>query len=245
MSTIVTSDYTGLSVGAIKGRLGRRSAADRAAGIDGPRGRARMSIEIEATPIVHQFDDLMLGKEPAAAIAAALTKAVKGIRAEVSTATKYTRTRQEIAYAAGKPWAVRRFGFRKNARPPHSGNATMFNHSGTFADSIVATENRTDKSWTVNVAAIRLDPRTSQNPAQFAAITQTLIRLVPEFGDPTKLAHHPDVQAAITRSLEDMITSAEKLGNRLRAERLRAALDAFGLGGIGRLHGKVSVVFGD
>lgn len=219
---IVLSDYSNLSVGAIKGRLGRTSATT------GLRGRARMSVEIVAEPLVHNFDDLQLGKGPSEAIANALRAGVEGITETVSDRTLETRKYQERAYQEGRGWALDRFGGgRLGPMPPRAGEARHFNHSGRFAKSIVATENRTDKSWTVNVAANRLDPRTSRTASDFASITRTLIRLVPEFGDPRRLAHHPLVRDAIEASIETLIVDARKRGQELLATLRRAQLDLF------------------
>lgn len=232
---IVLSDYSNLTVGAITGRLGRTSAKT------GARGRARMSIEIVAEPLVHNFEELQLGKKPAAAIAEALRKGVEGITETVSDRTLESRKYQEKAFAAGKAWATSRFGGgRMQDTPPRSGDARHFNHSGRFAKSIVATENKTEKSWTVNVAANRLDPRTSRNAGQFAFITETLIRLVPEFGDPRRLADHPLVRAAIEGSIEDLITEARKLNQDLLADLRRLKLDLFKAGA----RGAVRTLFG-
>lgn len=220
---ITLYDYRNLSSGAIKGRLGRQRK-------DGSRGRARMSVEIVSQPITGHFDELALGKGPADAIAQALSKAVEEITEQVSDSTKFTRKYQSAAYRRGESWVKGRFGSRNMTRPLHlRTDDRYFNHSGTFAGGIVATENKTEKSWTVNVPANRLDPRTSRHAGDFRHITENLIRLVPEFGDPRRLAHHPLVKKAIEDSIEDLYISALKLNEKLRAERLRAALSALGL----------------
>jgi hypothetical protein len=219
---IVTSDYSNLTTGAITGRLGRTSAKT------GVRGRARMSVEIIAEPLSHNFDDLQLGKGPSAAIADALRRSVEGITETVSDRTLETRKYQEKAFAVGKPWVQARFGGGRMAdTPPRPGEARHFQHSGRIAKSIVATENKTEKSWTVNVAANRLDPRTSRGAGDFAFITETLIRLVPAFGDPRKLADHPLVRAAIEKSIGDLIADARSRNLELLAALRKAKLDLF------------------
>ena len=234
---IVTSDYSNLSSGAITGRLGRTSART------GERGRARMSIEIQSEPLVHCFDELALGHEPAQAAAKALADKVRKISEPVSLSTELTRKYQENAYARGATWATKRFGGpRMGPRAPNPARREHFNHSGTFADSIVGTENRTEKSWTINVAASRLDPRTSRNASEFAFITDALRRLIPEFDDPARLARLPEVRAAVERSIESLIFKASELGDKLRSERLRTVLGAFRVDGIAR--GLQSIVLG-
>lgn len=236
MTVIVTSDYSNLSSGAITGRLGRERK-------DGSRGRARMTIEIKSEPIVHNFDELQLGKEPAEAVAKALADKVRAIGEIVRPATQLTRKYQESAHQRGEAWVRSRFGgARMGPRVPDPANRRYFNHSGTFADSIVGTENRTEKSWTINVAATRLDPRTSRNSTEFAFITDALRRLVPEFDDPRKLGDLPEVRDAVERSIEAMIFKAADLQERLRRMRLQSVLSAFRLDGLAR--GVQSVILG-
>lgn len=223
---IVTSDYSNLTSGAITGRLGRTRA-------DGTRGRARMSIQIQSEPLVHNFDELALGHGPAQAAAKALADKVRKIGEPVRESTQLTRKYQENAYQRGEAWVRRRFGGPKmGPRAPDAGKREYFNHSGTFADSIVGTENRTEKAWTVNVAASRLDPRTSRSVSEFKFITDSLRRLVPEMDDPRLLAELPEVQAAVSKSIEDLITVASALNQKLRTDRLLAALRAFRLDGL-------------
>jgi hypothetical protein len=218
-SLIVTSDYSNLSSGNIRGRLGRTSATT------GQRGRARMTITIQAEPLVHNFDELMLGKGPSEAIAKRLREKVEAIGELASERTLETRKYQEKAFHEGKPWAMSRFtGGRMGPTPPRDGGGRMFNHSGRTAQGIVATENRTEKNWTVNVAANRLDPRTSRNASEFAHITDALRRLVPEIDDPVRLMADPEVKAALEQSIADMIVQARNLNQKLREQRLRSAL---------------------
>lgn len=217
---IVTSDYSNLSAGAIRGRLGRTRK-------DGTRGRARMTIEIQSEPLVHNFDELQLGHEPAQAAARALADRVRKINQPVAESTQLTRKYQEAAYQRGEAWARARFGGpRLGPRAPDPGKREHFNHSGTFADSIVGTENLTEKAWTVNVAASRLDPRTSRNASEFSFITNTLRRLIPEFDNPRLLAELPEVRAAVEKSIDSLVFKAAALGEKLRLQRTQAALRA-------------------
>lgn len=228
-NVIVTSDYSNLTSGAITGRLGRTSART------GERGRARVTIEIQSEPLVHVFDEIQLGHGPAQAAAKALADKVRRIGEQVSSDTLVTRSYQEAAYRRGESWATSRFGGPKmGPRPPRAGEARMFNHSGTFADSIVGTENKTERTWTVNVAASRLDPRTSRTPHEFAFITSALRKLIPEMDNPHLLAELPEVQAAVQKSIDDLIISARELNAKLREQRLMMALDLLGLGQLRR-----------
>lgn len=228
---ICTSDYSNLSSGPIRGRMGRERK-------DGTRGRARMTIEIKSEPLVHVFDEVQLGHGPAEAAAQVLAEKVRGISEEVAPETALTRKYQESAYQRGESWAKKRFGGpRLGERAPNPNSLRKFNHSGTFADSIVARENKTDKTWTVNVAANRLDPRTSRNASEFAFITDALRRLVPEIDDPARLLHDPRVKTAIDEAVETLILNAAKRNQMLRRQLLDLRLS---LGGAIRLPPGVS-----
>lgn len=223
---IVTSDYSNLSNGPIRGRLGRERK-------DGTRGRARMTIEIQSEPLVHVFDEVQLGHGPAEAAAEVLREKVRGIQEKASPSTNEYRAKIEKAYERGEAWAQRRVNWRGNkGGVTFQSDDRKFNHSGTFADSLVARENKTDKSWTLNVAANRLDPRTSRNATEFAFITSALRRLVPELDDPARLLNDPRVVAAIDQAVESLILNAAKLNQQLRAKLWQARLS---LGGAIRL----------
>lgn len=221
--TIVTSDYSNLSSGALVGRLGRTNAA-------GVRGRARFSIEIRSEPLVFNFDELQLGQGPAMAAAAGLQKKIRAVTDPVKASTEVTRQRQRAAYERGEAWAKKRFGGPRLGPRPPTDSSRFLNFSDTFASSIVGTENRTEKSWTLNVAANRLDPRTSRNATEFAFITSALRRLVPEIDDPRLLGEMREVREAVSKSIDDMITTARKLNNKLRVQVLTQALSLLGLG---------------
>jgi hypothetical protein len=246
---ILLSDYSNLSSGSIKGRLGRERK-------DGTRGRARMTIEIRSEPLTCQFDETQLGHGPAEAAAEVLREKVQAITEKVSPTTAETRQYQEAAYnregkrtrrhrgeakSSDGSWAKKRFGFRGMENVTFDQGLRKFNHSGTFAKSIVARENKTDKTWTVNVAANRLDPRTSGGAAEFAFITDALRRLVPEIDDPARLLADPRVAAAVDQAIESLILDKPRYNALLKSRLWRERLGAFGV----RLPGSVqSFVFG-
>lgn len=215
---IYTSDYSNLSSGPIRGRLGRERK-------DGSRGRARMSIEIQSEVLVHQFDELQLGHGPALAAAQVIADKIRGITEQVAPSTAVDRKYKEAAYQRGEGYAVSRNTWRgtKSGPGPVRPGASRFdqglrkfNFSGTFADGIAARENKTDRTWTINVPANRLDPRTSRNAAEFAFITDALRRLVPELDDPAKLLADPRVNAAIDEAVEQLVINAAKYNEILR-----------------------------
>lgn len=234
---VVTSDYTGLTAGSIKGQLGRERK-------NGTRGNARMTIEIKSEPLVHVFDDVAQAQLLASASAEVLRKKVTSISETASPRTLETRKYQETAYKNGEAWAVGRFGFRGQMGPRHfDGGGRMFNHSGTFAQSIVATPNKTEGNATINVAKNRLDPTTS-GAGEFRHITDALIRLVPELGDPAALMQTPEVMKALDDSVEQMIFNAAKRNKQLRGQLGAALIDnALGALGLGGLRGRVVSAF--
>ena len=187
---VVTSDYRGLTSGAIKGRQGRERK-------DGSRGAARMTMEFDFEPLVHNVNELAQAQLMATAGAEVIKKKISGITEQASDRTKETRKYQEAAYKRGEDWAVGRFGFRGQTGPMHfDQGGRMFNHSGTFVQGIVATPNKTDGTCTINVPKNRLDPTTS-GAGEFRHITDALIRLVPELADPAALMRSPEVLAAL------------------------------------------------
>lgn len=238
--TIVSSDYSNLTAGAVTGRQGRLSAKT------GERGRARMTMTITAEPLIHgAVEDVALAQMLASSAAEVLRKKVTGINEIVAESTQLTRKYQEAAYDRGESWTQARFGGGKMGnRAPKSGERRYFNHSGRFAESIVATPNKKEGSATVNVAANRLDPRTSRNAAEFAFITSALIRLVPELGDPAALVATPEVMKALDDMAESVVFNAAKRNKQLRGELgkqlIDLALERLGMGG---LRGRVLSVF--
>ena len=234
---VVTSDYRGLTSGAIKGRQGRERK-------DGSRGQARMSIEIRPEMLVHVLDDVAQAQILASAGAEYLRNKVTGITATVPPRTLESRKYQEAAYKRGEAWAVPRFGFRGQMGPMHfDQGGRYFNHSGTFAQSIIATANRTEGTATVNVAKNRLDPTTS-GAGEFRHITDALQRLIPELADPQMLASTPEIKAALEEAGDRILFNAAKRNRQLQgqvgAALLDAALNALGMGG---LRGRVQSVF--
>lgn len=251
--TVVTSDYTGLdeatsgftdyrglSAGAAKGRLGRESAKT------GERGRARVSIEIQAEPLIHgAMDNVAQAQLLASAAAEVMRKKVTGITELVAVSTQLTRKSQEAAYDRGERWTQPRFGGgRLGNRAPKTGERRYFNHSGRFAESIVGTPNKTEGTATVNVAANRLDPRTSHNAGEFAHITNALIRLVPEMADPQMLVLNTEIKEAFDTVGRSIVIAAMERNKQLRGELGAKVVDeALGLLGFGGLRSAVRSVY--
>jgi hypothetical protein len=183
-------------------------------------GKVRYSIGVQAEPIIHNLDPSLLGRGPAEAIADVLRQKVRNIGAIASVATRAYRARAQKAFNTGASWATRRYaGGRIGAMAPNQ-TPRAFNDSGRFASSLFATPNKTESTWTINVAANRL------NEASGAVVTiwNRLVQLVPEFGSPEKLLGTKEVTTAVRTSLRDLIAKAEMRRDDLTAARARAIL---------------------
>ena len=165
---------------------------------NGSRGKDRVTIEVESEPVVGIFDDRVLGSGPATALADQLRSELASISERASDATIRYRTSARKAFRSGKRWATKRYsGGRTGSTPPGDGDR-VFNDSGRFAQTIVARLNRTDSSFTVNVAANRLDNSTF-NDLSFRRMTERLRGFLPSL-DPRKAARTPRMRSAISES---------------------------------------------
>lgn len=137
----------------------------------------RASVEVVADELVHDFDEMAIGHEPALAIRDAIREGIQGIGQRASAATVEYRERARAALARGAAWAVKRYAGR---RPGQSDR--LFNDSGALADLEV--EQGRDGAWDV-VAPPNRDatPETFTGGA-FAEMLERLRRLVPALRDP-------------------------------------------------------------
>lgn len=207
---VVLNDYhfgdDPLNVGSARERRGRMRK-------NGTRAKSRFTVEIRSEPLLHDFDELALGHRPAEAIAETLREKIRGITATVADSTFEWRQRVSREWAAGKiSQSIRKRytgGRLKETPPPTGPRNALFNFSGRLAKGIFARENKTDRAWTVNAPANRLDPSTFRNPAQFSAMLAKLQELVPELLHPEKLGRDERVRTAIVDSIDDLIIEAK------------------------------------
>ena len=185
-------------------------------------GKIRYSVGVRSEPLIHNLDPALLGKAPAEAIAALLRKKVRDIGAMASVATRGYRDRAARAFAAGASWANKRYAGGRIGPMPPGQTPRAFNDSGRFATSIVATANKTELSWTINVAANRLN----EASGAVQTIWNHLVRHVPEFGNPGKLLETKEVRGAVRDGLREMIVKAELRRDELTAARAKAILGA-------------------
>ena len=204
----------------------------------------RVSVEIESTPLVHTFDDMRLGRGPAEAIRDALTEQLKAIGLQVSRATRARRERwlrdgssesyqRRFRAPRTRAGTIRKGSF--DSEPDRANLDKWGLFSGRLAEGLSVRENTALKSFTVNVTANRLDESTfGQGFLAFLAKLQTL---VPGFQNPAELLKSRDVRAAINKSINDLITSAEATAaEKLRELRsARAQLLSRGAGAVVRM----------
>ena len=181
-------------------------------------GRVRYTIEMRSQPLVFNLDPRQMGKPPADAMAAELRARVQDITADAAPATLKAREVAAHAYAAGKPWARRRYsGGKLGAMPPNQ-SRRAFNDSGRFVKGIVVGAAR-DK-WIVNVPANRLDP-TAGNVDRIWA---RLISLVPAFADVKLLFDSAAVREGVRLGLDAAIAKAPMTTDEISLARAKALL---------------------
>jgi len=166
------------------------------------KGKSRFTIAIKAEPLVVNLDPKALGAPVAQAIAFHLKERVKGISATASEATIKAREVARRAFAAGKPWAMKRYaGGKMGARLPGQSDK-LFNDSGRFGESIAV--GATKDAFRINVAANRL----SGDARMVERIWGKLLELVPEFADMGKLMASSDIVSARVKAQQKMIQKA-------------------------------------
>lgn len=172
----------------------------------------RYSLSIEAEPILHNLDGVMLGRGPANAIRDILEKQSRSIGEFTTKATQKARDKMAKAYAAGKDYAIKRYtGGRTGATPPKDGGTDRIGvDSGRLAGGWFVMQNPVEQSFTVNVPANRFTPETwGGSMASLQAWVQRFVSLVPALRDPKSiLASDEFVRAVATSKPVEVITNA-------------------------------------
>jgi hypothetical protein len=201
--TVVINDLNGL-------RLEQRTRTTKS-------GTAtRYSVGITSEPILHDLDPIKLGEGPAKAIVDVIRRQVRGITEFASLATRKRRESAAKAFARGEEWAMDRYaGGRIGMMPPNT-TGRLFNDSGRLEFGLFARENKVEKSWTINVPANRLDPKTfNGGVAAMAGMFDRLRRLVPALNNPRTLIDSPEVAASINASLRQLAVTRKDLIGRI------------------------------
>jgi len=188
-------------------------------------GRVQFTTEVKSEPLIHTFDPKTLGGVVAKAIAEELRKKVKAITATVSASTKRARDGYLAGFVRGTASSKRRYsGGRIGSMPPQGGDIA-FNDSGRMEKSIQAQPR--DDSWTISMAANRLDPATAGGELAVQRIYRRLVELVPAFADTKQLFQEQGVREAVDQSLEAMIVKARETKDQLLEARARQAVATF------------------
>ena len=186
-------------------------------------GRVQFTVEVKSEPIVHNFDPKTMGKPVAEAIAEALRQKVLAITAMVSPATRKGQAVAAKALAEGKAWAKKRYASGRIGEMAPTQSGRMFNDSGRMAKSISAQPR--DDSWTISMAANRLDPATATGgELGVMQIWRKLVELVPAFGNPSLLFSEAIVSKGIDQSMRNLIVKAQETRDQLTEARARAVI---------------------
>lgn len=170
----------------------------------------RYTVTIKAEPVLHDFSELRLGQGPAIAIRDLVRRQIKSIGAFAAPATIEKREAAVRALARGAQWAKRRYaGGRTGEKQPNT-SWRLFNDSGRLADGLEVRENKTEKSWTINVPANRLNPspggHASFRLGDFEQMVVRLAELVPALRGGAELLQDETVRKAIATATADAIT---------------------------------------
>ena len=182
-------------------------------------GAVRYTIDVKSEPLIYNLDPKELEQAAATAIAEELRVQVKAISAEAAPTTLRARASAAKAYAAGKPWAVKRYSGGKIGPMAPTGSTRAFNDSGRFAASIVAMAKA--GKWVVNVAGNRL------NPTQVGSVERVFARLaelVPAFANQRLLLQSANVRKALELGMQSMIAKAPMTYDQLSVARARALM---------------------
>jgi hypothetical protein len=166
-------------------------------------GKEYVTIEISGDSLLINMDPKLIGKAPSMAIAALLRERITGITATVGEATIRTRKSAEVAFAAGKAWARKRYsGGRLGPMPPNRTHRA-FNDSGRMARSVAV--GATKNGYTVNVSNNRLDDATSSGALR---MFNRLKQYIPELADVRRLLDSIPVQRAIRTGTAAVVQKA-------------------------------------
>jgi len=186
-------------------------------------GKVRYTVEVQAEPLIHDFDPKKLGGVVAAAIAEELRRQVKAIGQRASEATLKARKAAAKAFSEGKPWAQRAFSGGKIGPMAPNQSDKAFNDSGRLAASIVAQAK--DDKWTINIASNRFDPtQLKDGELGVARVWRKLVELVPAFQNTALLFETDGVKEAVDQSLEAMIVKARATKDQLLETRAKQML---------------------
>jgi hypothetical protein len=181
-------------------------------------GGVRTTISIDAEPIVHRFATQKLAQPVAEAIKTRIVEQIRAISRQAAPATIERRVRAVKELAKGLKTAAKRYsGGRTGVRQPNQSDS-LFRDSDRLAAGLIVKQNTTDKTFTINVTANRLDPSTF-SPAAFMRMVTMLRELVPALQNPLG---EKAVQQAIEDTFGEIFVREMANRSRLKVARLRA-----------------------
>lgn len=189
----------------------------------GALGKAYVTIDVQAEPLVGVFDDLALGAGPAQRLQDLIKEQISAIVEPASNATAEYRRRAEKAYEQGAGWAKKRY---KKHTPNAAKRGVKFNDSNRLRDSIRAAQRAAQKDFIINISANRLIDHT-------AKLADDFVRLVPALRNPASVQQDKQFQNEIENSLKLMLAKANDIRDlrrvQLRQARINALKAAYGL----------------
>lgn len=198
----------------------------------GKLGKARITMEIDAQPVLFDLQDPKLLKEVAERQTHLIKSKLSGGGAPVPKKTAQEREVMENAYWANKKWAERRFsGGKMRHTPPRPGERNLFFHSGRLHQSIKSRYVKKTKSWVINVAANRLQQSSFGTHQQYQNFLNKLLGHVPLLDARRYVKsseYHRNLDKWIDRSVRVLKRNSE-----LKAARRKAIAGA--LKGLGKL----------
>lgn len=188
-TTIVLCDYGG----SILSQRTRRSGSGKTT--------VRMTMDIKAEPLVARLNGVELGRGPSEAIRLIMQEQTRAIRETAAPATIRRRERaakelsgggstrrlRGASVSSGANVRARYIAARTANNRPGFYN-TIGNDSGLLANGFFVTQNPKEGSWTINVAANRLDPKTwNGDLASLQAWVARYVQLMPALRDPRSI----------------------------------------------------------
>ncbi len=208
---VVLNDFSGVT-------FEQRTRTNKTTGV----ATARYSLSIEAEPILHNLDGVMLGRGPAEAIRDLLVKQAKAIGEFATPATQAFREKMRDALAGkiAPKGSVRRRGVvvatrsladlarerytggRTGTKEPMAGGTDRIGvDSGRLSEGFYVMQNPVEGSFTVNVPENRFDPKTwGGTMASLQEWVKRWVSLMPALANPRSILESDEFVRAVGQS---------------------------------------------
>jgi hypothetical protein len=188
--------------------------------------RTVISIESHSEPVTVMLDEGLVAQKSAEYLARTIREQTQAIADTVKPSTADARRVAERAFAAGKPWAVKRYsGGRTGTTPPEVGALRMFNHSGRLARGIVARYQKQAQEWKINYPANRWNVADFRSQAHMMAAFEKWV-------DRVAILKQPSSDLGLRREMEQTFKEVVQkqqmdTGFKVAEARGKQALQAF------------------